>query len=1418
MASLFTPKRAALLVLTASLACTLLTCWWVARDNADEVEQALRSAADQAAAAVTKRIELYQYGLRGARGALLTGGEHNITREQFVQYAHTRDNDSEFPGARGFGFIRRVPESEQAAYLARVRAGGEPNFSIRQLQPHDGERYVIEYIEPQASNRQAVGLDIASEANRRNAALAALTTGTVQLTGPITLVQATGKPLQSFLILMPIYRTAATPDSVEARLREGYGWSYAPLLTEEVLGSLQLSLEKDGLQIRLSDVTTPATPVHFYQGNAPAGGLLPGLHQWREHEVYGRRWHIELMAGPTFVATLDLPSPWLVAAGGLLASLVLAALAGVIGVNRFRHRQLQGQQARLAAIVNSSADAIIGQSLDGLIISWNQGAEQMFGYPADEALGQDLVTLLVPATNTKKADAIQLRIARGELLSHYQTQRRHRDGHLIDVSCAVYPLLDNHGRVSGISSTLRDISAQKEAERRILELNANLEGQVAERTRELHEANLLLNNVLQSASEVAIIATDTEGVIQVFNRGAEKLLGYHAEQMIGQQTPAILHAPEEVAARSRALSAQYGQSIEGFRVFVHKPELEGAESRQWTYLHRNGSRITVTLVVTAMRDADGQLVGYLGIALDMSEELRLSRETTAARDQLQLASEVAGLGIWSLAPDSGQLKWNERMLELYDYTGIDPQHGLTYDHWRARLHPEDADQLEQSLQRAIRGDADFDMTFRIVKANGKVLYIQAKAQVERDDTGHVISVLGINRDITAQLEQEARLREAKEQADAANQAKSVFLANMSHEIRTPMNAVLGMLKLVQGTGLNPRQLDYVLKALGAAHSLLSLLNDILDYSKIDAGKLELDQHDFELEIVLRDLAVVLAGNQGEKDLEVLFDIDSNLPTALHGDGLRLQQVLINLSGNALKFTQQGQVVVSMKQLERSAEQVRLRIAVSDTGIGISEAQQKHIFDGFTQAEASTTRRFGGTGLGLVISKRLVALMGGELQVQSQPGVGSRFWFDLDLKIASPRTLKEQVRSELQDQRLLVVDDNPTSLEMLTAMVTELGWHADQAHSGTEAIERIKRQQTTYDAVLMDWRMPEMNGLEAARLIQQYAGEQGPQPTIIMVTAHGREVLAEQHGAGDAPFASFLTKPITARRLVSSLLEANRPGANETVGPTIHAPQRLQGLHLLVVEDNALNRQVASELLAGEGATVALAEGGLQGVEQALLGEPAFDAVLMDIQMPDIDGFEATRRIRAAGTRARMPIIAMTANAAETDRQACLQAGMNDHVGKPIDLEKLVTIILRQCRGEATEAQEPAANDASEIEAPADLLDRFGGKVTLLRKVLSVFPDQTHKLLDDLQQQVDNADIDAILYHLHTLKGSSGTMGATRLSRHCAELEQAFKADPPAALKMVGWIAALRTEVDQAVSLLEEEVVKLEQTEANKQFD
>lgn len=1379
------------------MAATALVAGWVQQTNEKQARDELAKATERAADVVTKRIELYQYGLRGARGAVLASGDGGITRKRFLSYSKTRDVDREFPGARGFGFIRRVPAAEQERFIAQARADDMPGFEIRQLTPHDGERFIIQYIEPVEQNLPAVGLDIASENNRRSAALAALTSGEVRITGPITLVQATGNPLQSFLILLPIYRGAVTPDSVEERMAKGIGWSYAPLLTEEVLQGLKLS--NDGLQLQLSDVTDAGHVVDFYASEASDDAPVIARHAVSRH-IYGRDWQVELLAHPGFVAGLHQASPRLVMLVGSLVSLLLASLAGVLLVNRQRHRQILAEQARSAAIVESSSDGIIGQSLDGTVISWNHGAERIFGYTAHEAIGHTLIELIVPEALFQEERNILANVAASKPIGNFDTQRHRKDGSLVDVSASISPLIDASGVLTGLSKTVRDISAQKAAEARILELNASLEEQVGKRTQELSKLNLLLNNVLESASEVSIIATDLEGTIRVFNRGAERLLGYSAEEMIGKQKPAVFHLPEEVEARSRELSEEYGQPISGFRVFVHKSELEGAESREWSYIRKDGSRLAVTLMVTAMRDTGGQLTGYLGIALDLSEEQRLRREALAARDQVAMAAEVAELGIWSWIPGDDQLQWNERMFELYDYPLSQREQGLSYGHWQARIHPEDRAAMEASLQEALARVSTFDVVFRIVRPDGQVLHIQAGAHVEYDAMGRPAKVTGINRDITAQLQLESRLRHAKEQADAASAAKSAFLANMSHEIRTPMNAVLGMLQLVQATELNPRQLDYILKAQGAAHSLLGLLNDILDYSKIEVGKLQLDLHDFELEPMLSDLAVVLAGNQGDKDIEVMFDVDTSLPDVLCGDSLRLQQVLINLSGNALKFTESGQVVVSLHQVARSPHQVRLRIAVSDTGIGISEAQLQRIFDGFTQAEASTTRRYGGTGLGLVICKRLVELMGGELQVESRQGEGSRFWFEIELGIGAQANLLAEPADRSESLRLLIVDDNALARQLLQQTAHSLGWLADTAVGGQEALDQVQRAEPPYDIVLMDWRMPGMDGLEAAQRLRAQGRNERTPPTVIMITAHGREVLADRYSEADAPFAGFLTKPVTPRQLIASILSARHGDSRALPVPGYKLGQRLQGLRLLVVEDNALNRQVARELLIGEGAEVSLAEGGLQGVELALGSEPPFDAILMDIQMPDIDGLEATRRIRQQSGQPAQPIIAMTANASNSDRDSCLAAGMNDHVGKPIDIEKLVAVIRTWCGLDDAAASAP--QPPGKVEGAEAILKRFGGNLNLLRSMLVLLPDELNKQLTQLEAHRQARDLPAMLKDLHTLKGTSGTMGAMELSARFAELERRFAQTPDSAYGDDDWLSELKQSLQESHARLQ----------------
>ena len=1364
----------AIITLVVGILLSVGACLALARYNHIQAEKAVMAAADKSADAVVRRINLYQYGLRGARGAIQAMGENAITREGFDRYSQTRDVGVEFQGARGFGFIRRVAPQDEAKFLAQARADGWPDFSIRQLTPHDTERYVIQYINPLAPNLPAVGLDIASESNRRQAAYSAMRSGEVRLTGPITLVQSVGHPLQSFLILMPIYRGVVTPTTAQAREAQAFGWSYAPLLTDEVLKGIRPSEQAVSLELR--DVTDPANPVVFYTSADERSKDIVLSHS-TERDVYGRRWQIQFAVHPLFITQLGQPSVWLTLSIGLMLSVLLASLVSVLNVSRRRQLQLIAEQEKLAAIVESSADGIIGKNLDGIVSSWNKSAEQLFGFSAEEALGRRIDELIVPAHLQAEEAAIIDSIKAGKPITSLNTQRQHKSGKLIPVAVTISPICDTDGLVIGASKTVRDISAQIAAEAKINELNNTLEAQVVQRTAELSQLNMLLANVLRSASEVAIIATDCDGLLRLFNTGAERMLGYEAAELIDKSTPASFHLEQEVVERSHELTAQYGQPVQGFRVFAHMTELEGAETREWTYVRKDGSHLPVSLTLTAMRDEHNEINGYLGIAVDLTARRASETAVAAAHDQLLMAADVAELGIWSWTLADNALSWNDRMFEIYGQPLALRETGLSYQDWYSRVHPDDVEMAASMLSQAVEVGAIYDPVFRVVRPDGSERIVQAGAQVERDGRGAALRVTGINRDITAERELQARLVVAKELADAASAAKSSFLANMSHEIRTPMNAVLGLLHLVQNTELNPRQLDYISKAESAGKSLLGLLNDILDYSKIEAGKLQLDENDFEIETLMCDLAVVLSGNQGSKDVEVMFDLDPQLPSALVGDYQRLQQVLINLAGNALKFTQHGHVVVSVEQIQRQASTVRIRVAVTDTGIGIQAEQLERIFDDFTQAESSTSRRFGGSGLGLVISKRLISLMGGELQVSSKAGAGSRFWFDLELPISQELPALAIDCGTDRPMRLLVADDNEIAGYLLVRAAESFGWQADLVRNGLEAVERMRQVQLgapKYDVILMDWRMPEMDGLSAARLIRELSTDQHA-PVIIMITAYGAEVLADAQQDDDVPFAGFLTKPITPKQLSKMIRSVLAGGAAQPSAASQRAaqPKRLAGLRLLVVEDNMLNRQVASELLQGEGAQVTLAEGGLEGVQLATECRTPFDAVLMDVQMPDIDGLEATRRIRADARCGALKIIAMTANAASSDVQSCLAAGMDDHIGKPIDLNKMVATLRRHTGGESTEADTPLQaepNDAL-VESSDSISQRFCGNHELIRKVLADFVAEQSKQLVLLQAQIEQRNAAGAAAVLHAIKGSSGTMGAAAMSRLAGDLEQ-----------------------------------------------
>jgi PAS domain S-box-containing protein len=652
-----------------------------------------------------------------------------------------------------------------------------------------------------------------------------------------------------------------------------------------------------------------------------------------------------------------------------------------------------------------------------------------------------------------------------------------------------------------------------------------------------------------------------------------------------------------------------------------------------------------------------------------------------------------------------------------------------------------------------------------------------------------IGTVGVIRDITDRQKVQKALELAKQKAEEASQAKGNFLANMSHEIRTPLNAVIGLTHLCLQTELSMQQNDYLGKISFSANSLLQLINDILDFSKIEAGKLSMESIAFCLEEVLSGLGAILSVKSREKELEFLFETAKDVPLYLGGDSLRLGQILTNLAGNAVKFTEKGEIVVRTQLLEEGSDDVLLQFTVQDSGIGMTHEQMDKLFQEFSQADSSTTRKFGGTGLGLAISKRLVKMMNGQISVTSEPGKGSCFIFTARFDKVDTQNIEPLVpEKDIIDLRILVVDDNENARKITSGILDRLEYHPVCIESGEKALETLSKADqdgSPFNLLLMDWKMPEMNGMETIQRMKTDLKLSKP-PKIIMVTSYGMEDIVPAQKEQDL-LDGFLMKPINQTALLDAIMSAfgHSRGSRLLGSNNNSATTSLAGTKMLLVEDNEINQQVARELLEQVQIEVVVANNGQQAVE--LAASEAFDCILMDIQMPIMDGYQATKMIRQEKKLEELPIIAMTANAMAGDREKCLAVGMNDHVGKPVAPKELYATLAKWVQKKSNDSLPKPNKSTSNINSAVSLpipnmnginvttgLQNVGGNTDLYRKILLRFSSNQGGATQLMEQFLAVGDAKALENTAHALKGVSSTIGANKLAELAGKLEKGAK--------------------------------------------
>jgi two-component system, sensor histidine kinase and response regulator len=959
---------------------------------------------------------------------------------------------------------------------------------------------------------------------------------------------------------------------------------------------------------------------------------------------------------------------------------------------------------------------------------------------------------------------------------------------------------DEVGELARAISVLQKEAQQMEAQRWV---KSNLAG-ISRELQLQTDFSGLANKFL---AQIAPLLKIGQGVLYIYEEEQKRLrlLGSYAHQpgendrqyiapgegLLGQcaldRTAIVLNnAPADYIRISSALGSAPPRSIavlpithgERFLGVLELASLDGFTTEQMALLNEAMPILAMSLEILERNVRTQQLLDEVAIAEERSRLLLTSV------DQGIFGMDLNGIMTFMNPAVPAILGYREE--EMRDQTA----HSLFHHHYPdGREFPRSECRMSLTSVDGQGRTVDDEVLWT---KDGTAIPVEYSTNVIRKN-GEPVGTVVVFHDITERKRFQAEILQAKAVAEEATLAKSRFLANMSHEIRTPMNAIIGMSHLAMQTPLNPKQRNYIEKVHRASENLLVIINDILDFSKIEAGKLSMENTAFRLEDVMENVAALIAVKAHDKAIELLFNTAPDVPTALLGDPLRLGQVLTNLANNAVKFTEKGDIVIGVETVSCTASETELHFWIRDTGIGMTPEQCARLFHSFSQADASTTRKFGGTGLGLAISSKLVEMMHGRIWVESEPGKGSTFHFHARFGLQAEPMPRRMIRAdELRGVRVLVVDDNATAREILASMMGSFGLEADVAMDGRQALSMLRQaesQKLPYGLILMDWKMPEMDGLDTVTRIRDL--NLAKFPALVMLTAYGREDAIEAAQKRGIELKSALSKPVTASTLLEAIGEALGKGriaetrAHERSDKAQESIHNIHGARLLLVEDNEMNQELALELLRAAGVDVVIANNGQEALD-ILARDSRFDGVLMDCQMPVMDGYEATRAIRKIPALRNLPIIAMTADVMAGDREKVLAAGMLDHIAKPINVGDMFATISKWIKPTQSHplSHQAASSDAS--EAASDPFGHLpginqnaglaatGGNQKLYARLLMKFRTSEGDFAARFVSALSDTDPKAAERLAHTLKGNAGNMGAVEVQSAADELELACR--------------------------------------------